>query len=402
MSGGAAAWVHVPVAQQAGGMWIDEVWRERLAETPLVGMSVPPEAPPRQRIEVVRGVDAGREVDRLFYQRGWTDGLPIVPPTLARVAEMVRWSALAGDSVLAELDPLKGQASVERVAANAVMAGCRPEYFPLVLAAVKGIADPTFNLRGVSTTDENVAPLMIVSGPLAAELGINGGLGALGPGWQANATIGRALRLIMSNIGGGWPGLVSLAGIGQPARYTLCVAENHAASPWAPLHADVGMRAEDSALTLLRAESCINVTGELEELASVMGSAASAFSMLHGGHVAVLVAPATARRLAGAGWSKADVASYLFEHGRIAPEQWRQLWVRRHIGQTYAMPDWIKRAEIVGGAIPVVESPRNIIVFVAGGEAPIAQQVYFPSWGFPACRLTMALNMPANWQSLVE
>ena len=402
MSGGAAAWVHAPVAQQAGGMWIDEVWRQRLAETPLVGMPLPAQPPPRQRIEVVRSDDAEAAVGKLFYQRGWTDGLPIVAPTQGRVAEMVRFCGMTGDRVLAELDPLKGEATVERVAANAIMAGCRPEYFPLLLAAVRGIADPSFNLRGVSTTDENVAPLMIVSGPLAAQLGINAGLGALGPGWQANATIGRALRLIMSNVGGGWPGLISLAGIGQPARYTLCLAENHAASPWPPLHTDVGMRADQSALTLLRAESCINVTGELEELASVMGSAASAFSMLHGGHVAVLVAPATARRLAGMGWSKREVANYLFEHGRIAPAQWRGLWIRRHIGQTYGLPAWIRAAEAGGGAIPVVQGPQSIIVFVAGGEAPIAQQVYFPTWGFPACRLTLPLTMPTGWKAMVE
>lgn len=402
MSSGNAAWVHVPVAQQAGGTWVDAIWRQRLQESPQAGMAVPESPPPRERIEVVRGMDAARDINRLYQQRGWTDGLPVVPPTMDLVSEMVRLSGLPRDSIVAELDPLKGEATVERVAANAVMAGCKPEYFPVVLAAVRGIASPEFNLRGVQTTDENVAPLMIVSGPLAAELGINGGIGALGPGWPANATIGRALRLVMSNIGGGWPGLVSLAGIGQPARYTLCLAENHASSPWPPLHTDVGYAPEKSVLTLLRAESCVNVTGELEELASVMGSATSAFSLLHGGNVAVIVAPATAKRLAAQGWSKADVADYLYEHGRIAPEKWPGLWVRRHIASTYGLLPWVEEAERAGGPMPVVESPRNIIVFVAGGDATIAQQVYFPTWGFPPCRLSIPINMPADWKSHVE
>ena len=150
-------------------------------------------------------------------------------PTRARAGQPQRIARAA--AVVAELDPLKGQASVEKIAANAVMAGCEPEHRPGVLAAVAAIAEPEFNLRGVQTTDENVAPLIIVSGPVARDLDINSGFGALGPGWRANAAIGRALRMVMNNIGGGWPGAVSFAGLGQPARYTLCPAETAAPRP---------------------------------------------------------------------------------------------------------------------------------------------------------------------------
>ena len=217
---------------------------------------------------------------------------------------MLAQSPLERHASLGEMEPLGGVATVEKVAANAVMAGCRPEYFPVVLAAVAGHPRPAFNLRGVQTTDENVAPLLIVNGPAARRLGINAGWGALGPGWQANAAIGRAVRLVMNNLGGGWPGAVSFAGLGQPARYSLCLAEREDDTPWPPLHVELGYRPEQSTVTVLRAETVINVTGGLDELASVIGSAASLFGILHSGKAAVILSPFTAggsRRTAGRG-----------------------------------------------------------------------------------------------------
>jgi hypothetical protein len=348
---------------------------------------------------VWRGRDAQARVNERYYRRGWTDGLPIVAPTLARVEAMLQYSPVSADHAIGELEPMLGVATAEKLAANAVMAGCLPEYFPVVLAATRALLDPSFNLLGVQTTDENVAPLLIVSGPIAGRLGINSGIGALGPGWQANATIGRALRLIMSNIGGGWPGVVSLAGIGQPARYTLCIAEEEGESPWAPLRVDAGFALGDSTVTLMRAECCINVTGGLDDIASVMASAVSAFSVLHGGRVGVLIAPYTAKRLAAEGWSKADVSRYLFEHARIRTEAWRQFWVCQQIAVSYGVPDWVKREEQTG-SIPIVEHPGDIVVFVAGGNAPIPQHVYFPTWGFPPCRVILPVSVPAGWDLL--
>lgn len=393
--GGNACWVILPVAQQAGGAWIDELLREHLAAA-YAKRGFPGDGPAvRGRVEVFRDSDPEAQVNRCFYQRGWTDGLPIVAPTVYRVQEMLRAAPLAGSESIGEMEPMNGLASVEKLAANAVMAGCRPEYFPVVLAATRALLDPAFNLRGVQTTDENVTPLLIVSGPLAEALDINAGLGVLGPGWQANATIGRALRLIMNNIGGGWAGVVSLAGVGQPARYTLCLGER-SHPPWPALHVEAGLAGTQSAVTLMRAECAINITGDLDDIADVMGSAVSAFSLLHGGRVAVLLAPHVAARLAGEGWSKADVAQYLFDHGRVAPEQWRRLWVRREIVPSYGAPEWVKRAE-AAGSIPVVESPDHIVVFVAGGDAPIPQHAYFPTWGFPDCRVTVPIvSAPAR------
>jgi hypothetical protein len=380
-------WVLNPAAQRASGEWIDDTLRERAAERGLLGKITLAADFPRQRVEVVRAADPFATVNELFYRRGWTDGLPIVPPTLGRVEEMLAHAARGRDDVVGELEPLGGIATVEKIAVNAVMAGCRPEHLPLVIAAVAAIVDPLFNLRGVQTTDENVTPLLIVSGRAAAALEINASFGALGPGWRANATIGRALRLVMNNIGGGWPGAVSLAGLGSPARYTLLLAENAAASPWEPLHVELGFAATTSLLVVMRAECVINVTGGLEEIANVMGSTASAFAMLHEGKVAVALAPSVARRLADKGLSKTDVKRWLFEHGRMPAEELRHSWLWTTIAGRESWPHWVRAAAEGQSMVPVVRAPEDITIVVAGGDLEIPQHAYFPSWGFPPCRL---------------
>lgn len=380
-------WVLNPAGQRASGEWIDETLRERAAERGMLEKISHAANFPRQRVEVIRAADSFGAVNELFYRRGWTDGLPIVPPALGRVEEMLALAGRGRNDSLGELDPLRGVATVEKVAVNAVMAGCRPEHLPVVLAAVEAIAEPEFNLRGVQTTDENVAPLLIVSGPAAARLEINGGFGALGPGWRANASIGRALRLVMNNIGGGWPGAVSLAGLGNPGRYTLCLAENSAQSPWPSLNVELGFSESTSVLAVMRAECAINVTGGLEEIASVMGSAASAFAMLHEGKVAVALAPYVARRLADKGRSKDDVKRWLFEHGRMPADELKRSWLWSAIAKRDGWPRWVREAAERGVAVPAVRAPEDITIFVAGGDLEIPQHAYFPSWGFPPCRI---------------
>ncbi|MEL0111377.1 MAG: hypothetical protein VW835_06550 [Rickettsiales bacterium] len=394
-------WILNPAGQTASGAWIDDTLRARVEERgmqsrwPLVADFS------RQRVEVVRGVDPHAEASRLYDLRGWTDGLPIVPPTTGRVEEMLDFSPMSRDAVIGELDPLKGVASVEKIAVNAVMAGCRPDYFPIVLAVVQAIAEPEFNLRGVQTTDENVTPLILVNGPIAKQIGMNDGFGCLGPGWRANATIGRAIRLIMQNIGGGWPAVVAFAGLGQPGRYTLCFAENEAQSPWAPFHVDQGFDAAQNIVTVLRAESAINVTGGLEEVASVMGSAASAFSWLHGGIVTAAISPATAAALAKDGVSKEEARRWLHENGRISAEALKSLWIYRNVGKAKEWPAWAEAA-IEAGAVPPVADPEKITLVVAGGDVPIAQQAYFPTWGYPDCRIMKEIALPSGWEPIDE
>ncbi|MBI1987163.1 MAG: hypothetical protein HYS70_02300 [Nitrospinae bacterium] len=393
-------WVLLPTGQQSSGAWIDDTLKERVREKGLAGKIPLAGRFPRQRVEVIRDTDPAA-INELFYRRGWTDGLPIIPPTLGRVEEMLRFTDLPRQAVIGELDPLKGQATVEKIAANAVMAGCRPEYLPILLAAVELLVDPQFNLRGVQTTDENVAPLLILNGPIARQLEINAGFGALGPGWQANATLGRALRLILNNIGGGWPGAVSFAGIGQPGRYTMCLAENELQSPWPPLHVELGHDPQTSTVTLMRAETAINVTGGLAEVASVMGSAASQFTLLHRGKVAVVLAPYVAQKLSAEGWGKAEVRRYLHAQGRVPAPALERSWLFSRVYGRKDWPDWVRQAA-EHGSVPAVKDPEDITLIVAGGDIPIPQNVYFPSWGFPPCRLTREIQLPRNWESYKE
>ena len=383
-------WLLVPVGQQAGGAWVDDTVAARIAESeardsllarsPLVGQF------PRQRVEVISASNPAAEANERYHQRGWTDGLPIVVPEVGAVKRMMRASPLSPTTILGELEPLRGQATLEKVAANAVMAGCRPEYFPIVVAAVQALVDPAFNLRGVQTTDENVAPLLVVSGPIVRRLGINSGFGLLGPGWRANASIGRALRLVMQNIGGGWPGAVSYAGLGQGSRYSLCIAEDESGSPWPSLHSDLGLDPDRSAITLLRTETVVNVTGGLEDIASAMSGASSAFSIRWSGISTVILSPVVARMLARDGLDKAAVRRILHARGRWSTAQWRESWLYRTVADEARWPAWVTAAA-QSGFIPVTESPDDLTLLVAGGDVPVPQHAWCPTWGYPACRI---------------
>ena len=248
VSEAAALWVLLPTGQRASGEWIDDTLRNRAEEQGLLARLTMVAEFPRQRVEIVRGPDAESQVNEIFYRRGWTDGLPIVAPTMARVDAMLRAGGERRGLVLGEAEPLKGLVTVEKVAVNAVMAGCEDNHMPIVLAAAQALLEPEFNLRGVQTTDENVTPMLILSGPVAKTLQMNSRFGALGPGWRANAAIGRAVRLIMHNLGGGWPAAVAFAGLGQPGRYTLCLAEDEEFNPWESLREELGFQAADNVL----------------------------------------------------------------------------------------------------------------------------------------------------------
>lgn len=385
-----SVWLLSPCGQRANGEYVDDTLRARAQECGLASRYDLAADFPRQRVEVLRATAPDTRVNDLYYRRGWTDGLPIIAPLLSRVDAMVRKAGRSRNDIIADLDPLKGQATVEKIAANAVMAGCPPALMPALVAAVEAIAEPAFNLRGVQTTDENVAPLLLVSGPDAQRLDINASFGALGPGARGGATLGRALRLIMQNVGGGWPGAVSMAGLGQPGRYTLCFAEHEALSPWPPLRTELGVDASTSALIIQRAETVINVTGGLAEIASVMGSAASAFQLAYGGHPCVVISPYTARRLAASGMSRADVRNWLYVHGRVDRRLFESLWLRRQIIEASRWPAWLAAAG--EGPLPVVEHAEHITVIVAGPDIAIAQQAYLPTWGFPSCRIVKTLG----------
>jgi hypothetical protein len=189
-------------------------------------------------------VDAPVDIDefsRFIDERRWGDGLPVVPATEQRVSEMLRHTKHARDHVIAVVAPNFGAATVERIAINAVMAGCLPELMPVLIAVVEAATTEEFNLQGVQVTTHCVATWIIMNGPLATKLGFAGSFNCLGQGARANATLGRALRLILQNVGGALPGDMDRATQGQPGKYSFCCAENEAESPWLPLHVERGI-----------------------------------------------------------------------------------------------------------------------------------------------------------------
>src|SRR5512132_1369694 len=203
--------------------------------------------------------DVDADAIEALYARGVTDGLPVVPPTRARVARAVAAAGRAADDLVAVVPPNYGRATVEKIAISAVMAGCRPEYLPVVVAAVEAVCDEAFDLHGVSATTNAPAPLIVINGPVRKTLDVNCGAGVFGSGWRANATIGRALRLVCVNVGGARPGVVSMSTLAHPGRYTYCIGEAEEDNPWEPLHVEHGFAPEDSTVAVLAADAPITV-----------------------------------------------------------------------------------------------------------------------------------------------
>ncbi|MEM7354807.1 MAG: thioredoxin, partial [Acidobacteriota bacterium] len=246
-----------------------------------------------------------------LFERGWTDGLPVIPPTPERVVRMLAATSRPSDEVIAEIPPNLAPCTVEKVAINAVMAGCKPEYFPVVLAAVEAACQVSFGLHGLLATTLSHGPVVIVGGPIARRIGMNSGINALGQGNRANATIGRALQLVVRNVGGGRPGEVDRACLGSPAKYTFCFAENEADSPWESLAVERGFSAEASTVTLFGGEAPRVIIDQLSrQPESLAGSFAACLrTVCHPKlpmvfDVVLVVSPEHARVFQQAGWSK--------------------------------------------------------------------------------------------------
>ena len=199
-----------------------------------------------RKIEVASADD----VAEFMFDQGFSDGLPLVPPTPERVMRMLSGTSRSPQDIVAQMPPNMGEATVEKIAINAVMAGCKPEYLPVVIAAIEAICTDEFNIHGVMATTMGASPVMVINGPIRERLGMNSGLMALGTGNRANATIGRAVRLAVRNIGGSKPGGTDRSTLGSPMKFTMCFAEREDRSPWAPLHVERGFEAEDSVVTL--------------------------------------------------------------------------------------------------------------------------------------------------------
>lgn len=318
-----------------------------------------------------------------MYERGWTDGLPVIPPTRERVERMLGGRDPAHS--LGLVPPALGAATLERVAACAVLAGCRPEYFPVVLAAVEAALEPAFNLNGQAVTTSPPGQVLVVNGPVREAIGLNSGMGALGPGWRANLTIGRALRLVVTLTGQGAPGRLDRATLGHPGKLGFCIAEAEEASPWEPLHVERGLPSGSSAVTLLAADSPLSISDHrsrsAEELAATLAAAAavqwSPFWWPLDAASLFVVCPEHAALFADAGWTKADLRAAIDESLERPARELRR-------GETTPLvldaPD--------DRPVRKWPSPDRILIVVAGGEAGRFSAVLGPSLGMDAAVLT--------------
>jgi hypothetical protein len=349
--------------------------------------------------EVIELDDSLEAVQAYFVERGWTDGLPIVPPTPERVAAMLEGIDAEADVVVGKIPPLWGEATVEKIAVNAVMAGCRPAAMPVLVAALEAMLEPAFNLYGVQATTHPVAPLLVVHGPAAARLGMHAGSGAFGPGNPANATLGRAVRLCLWNLGGGRPGDGDMATQGSPAKYSYAVPEREEASPWGPLHASLGFAAGDSAVTVFAGEGPHNVNDHVSQQApgilSVVADTAATLGSNVGWYFAqsqllVVLGPEHAATIAADGFSRADVQRYVWEHARIPLR-------RRKLGGMWGIQDWPRWMTTADddARLPIVPGPEDVLVMVAGGPGKHSAVV-------PNCCFSRAVTRAVRWGQALQ
>lgn len=322
---------------------------------------------PGASIEADGDLDA---VNTLVMEKGWGDGLPVVPPTEARVAAMLEYCDRPWDQPVAKIPPRWGEATPLRLAANAVMAGCEPRHFPLYLLAIEAMCEEPLNLYGVQATTHLCAPLVIVNGPVAKELGINCGHNAFGPGNRANATIGRAIRLALLNIGGAIPALGDMSTFGSPAKYSYLVAENEDESPWDPLHVERGLPREASAVTVIGAECPHNVNdhesldgeGLLTTIAGTMAVSGSN-DIYYKAQPLVIMGPEHARTIA-ASYSKQEAKRFLQEHATLPVAKLSRDNIERRVKITWKerLPD--PKPDDV---LYAVQRPEDLLIAVIGG-----------------------------------
>jgi hypothetical protein len=331
----------------------------------------------------VSWVSPDTDLAEWYYEQGYSDGLPVMVPTPEKVEAMV--AALGGEPerLEARIPPRWGGLTRRVLALNMVMAGCRPEYAPVVRAALAALCEPVFNLNGVQATTHMACPLLVVNGPIARAIGMNGGCNAFGSGNRANATIGRAIRLVLLNVGGGWPGELDKSTLGHPGKYSYAVCESEA-SPFAPYHVEKGFGAEDSTVFVIAAEAPHSVTnhvandpqGILDSICSAMSTYAHN-TAVSSGHCAVVLGPEHAATIAGHGWKRHDIKSYLWMY---SGNKFRELAFEHRYGKVYNrnLPVWYRREP--DSRIPIVPGPENIHLFVIGGEAG-RFSAFIPGWG---------------------
>jgi hypothetical protein len=359
------------------------------ASEPLLKPGCSSKAALDPELAVAVSAAAGSDDVEEMFERGWTDGLPVVPPTQERVEAMLGG---CDDRVsLGLVPPDMGEATLERVACCAVLAGCRPAYFPVVVAATQAALDPAFNLHGQAVTTQPAGQLVVVNGPVRQTIGLNSGMGALGPGFRANLTIGRALRLLVTLTGGAAPGKLDRATQGQMGKIGFCIAEDEEVSPWEPLHVERGFRPEQSVVTVIGSDAPLSISDHRsrtpDDLAWVLAwAAASAWSTnwwpLEEPSVFV-ICPEHAEMFRAAGWTKQQLRQFMFEAVHKPAGELRR-------GET---TPFVHAAD-PGLQVPKWASPEAIVLIVAGGEAGRYSAVLGPCTGMGSQIVSREVGSP--------
>ncbi|NYB27148.1 MAG: hypothetical protein HVN34_07445 [Methanobacteriaceae archaeon] len=335
--------------------------------------------------EVFTDPDA-EKVSNEFYIKNQTDGLPIIPPTRSRVDKFLKYSDLKPEEIIAILPPKRGKTTLEKVAINAVMAGCLSNFMPVVQHAVKAVSQEKFNLPGINATTHPISICAIVNGPVSTELAINSGAGCLGPGNIANATIGRALRLSMINIAGAVPGIGDHATMGSPAKYSFCFAEAESESPWEPLHVEIGYKSDVSTVTMMAAEAPQNVNDhrstKAEDLLDTIIHTAAVAGCNNShvpGELLIIMGPEHAKTVYDDGWTKDDVKKYIHEKA-IVPVELGDRGGRK-----------LDEKWIIEGMVKITRSPEDVVLVVAGG--PGRHSMVAPGFGTSSESVTLPLTL---------
>lgn len=318
---------------------------------------------------------------RYCIKQRLSDGLPVIAPTSDRIASMLAATRHPRDTVIARIAPAYGEATVERIAANAVMAGCEPACMNVLIAALRAVAAPEFNLQAIQATTNPAAVWLVISGPVAAALAINAGTNCLGQGAAANVTIGRALRLILQNIGGAFPGEMDHATHGQPGKISMCCAENETASPWTPLHIERGFAEGAGTVTVIGFSGTLNMNSHSKNSDEILRTIADA--MAHGpsndywcgGEPWIVISPEHSQILAEAGLSKDAVKIRLWEQSKMAASRMADMDFERTCRTRRD-----ELGEITAETmLPVTRAAQDIGILVAGGEG--THSVYVPGFG---------------------
>ena len=329
-------------------------------------------------------------VFQFMIDQGWSDGLPVIPPTADRVQAMLDYAQQDASELVGYINPDAGSATVEKIAVNAVMAGCLPEYMPVLIAAVQAITEPSFNIHGLQTTTNPVSPLLIVNGPVRETIGLNSGRGTLGPGFRANATIGRAVRLLLLNVGGARPWTTDMSLHGSPAKYISCMGENEEDSIWDPLHVERGFSSDQSTVTVVGAQgfsNCLTFYKEPESFLTMIASAMADISdnnyLLAAGNPLVILTPGHAQIFSEWGYTKQAVKEALFERCKVPIERFPKETSVITYEDGFAMD---------GDRVCPCRSADDIMVVVSGGPEPY-HVLYCGNFG-DTTAVTKAVQLP--------